>query len=98
MHYSFHRRSMLALAALPLAGAAAHASDHEDHQDHGTHDPAHIPERTSRPADAMLRSSDMIGKKLRVIEPNSMVTMDYSTERVNVELDEAGLIKRVYIG
>jgi len=35
---------------------------------------------------------------LRVIEPGMAVTMDYSAQRLNIELDAAGRIQRVYCG
>lgn len=41
---------------------------------------------------------ELVGKKLRVIKPGQMVTMDYSDQRANVEIDENELIKRIYIG
>lgn len=80
MHYSFHRRSLLALAALPLANAAANA--------------AAVNGDTAQP----LTAEAMLGKALRVIEPGSAITMDYSAERVNIELDAGRRISRVYIG
>ncbi len=45
-----------------------------------------------------LSSSQMVGKKLRVIKPNQATTMDYREDRVNVEVDDKGLIIRVSIG
>jgi hypothetical protein len=36
--------------------------------------------------------------KLRVIGPDTAVTMDYRADRLNVEYDEAGTITRVYCG
>ncbi len=87
MHYSFHRRSMLALAALPLASAAASAA------------PASSEVRTALPDEgAPLTAESMVGKVLRVIEPGSAVTMDYSTDRVNIELDANRKIVRVFVG
>lgn len=35
---------------------------------------------------------------VRVIEPGMAVTMDYSPSRLNIELDAAGKITRVYCG
>ncbi|MCB6177743.1 hypothetical protein LHP98_06315 [Rhodobacter sp. Har01] len=35
---------------------------------------------------------------VRVIEPGMAVTMDYSPSRLNIELDAAGRITRVYCG
>lgn len=35
---------------------------------------------------------------MRILPPGSVVTMDYNPARLNVELDEAGLITRFYCG
>lgn len=34
----------------------------------------------------------------RIIAPDSAVTMDYSAARLNIELDRAGRISRIYCG
>lgn len=34
----------------------------------------------------------------RVIEPGMAVTMDFRASRLNIEVDEAGVIERVYCG
>lgn len=83
MHYSFHRRSMLALAALPLANAAAHATPATD---------------TPVNATAPLTTENMVGKILRVVKSGDAMTMDYSEDRVNIEVDDKGTIVRVFIG
>lgn len=75
MHYSFHRRSMLALAALPLTGTAASAGD-----------------------TAGLTSETMTGKTLRVFTTGDAITMDYSEDRINIELDASHKIVRVFVG
>ncbi len=95
MHYSFHRRSMLALAALPLASAAAHATQPADESV-----PVRTSERVAPEGDTPveLTAETMVGKKLRVVQPGSMMTMDYSTDRVNIEVDENGKIVRIFIG
>ena len=38
------------------------------------------------------------GQPVRIIEPDTAVTMDYIAERLNIELDEAGTITRVSCG
>lgn len=83
MHYSFRRRSLLALAALPLAATAAHASSLIEE---------------ALPAAAPITSESMVGKRLRVLGPNSAMTMDYSEDRVNIETDEQQKIVRVFVG
>ena len=35
---------------------------------------------------------------IRVIRPGDMVTKDYRTDRLNVELDENDVVTRVYCG
>ena len=55
--------------------------------------------RTALPDEgAPLTAESMVGKVLRVIEPGSAVTMDYSTDRVNIELDANRKIVRVFVG
>lgn len=102
MHYSFHRRSMLALAALPLASAAANATSLNDSKPEQASMPERVamPERAAPEGDhpAELTGTNMVGKKLRVIKQGDMVTMDYSTDRVNIEVDENSKILRVFIG
>lgn len=96
MHYSFHRRSMLALAALPLASAAAHATAIEGSA------PGYNPDEATAPvpvaADQLLTEHNMRGKVLRVIEPGMAVTMDYSEDRINIEIDENRKIVRFFKG
>lgn len=43
-------------------------------------------------------TESLVGKRLRVVKPNMAMTMDYSEERVNVEVDDNGNIKRFFIG
>jgi hypothetical protein len=38
------------------------------------------------------------GTEVRVIEPNTPVTMDYRVERLNIELDKTGTITRITCG
>ncbi|MEC7760406.1 MAG: I78 family peptidase inhibitor [Pseudomonadota bacterium] len=37
-------------------------------------------------------------RDLRVLEPGSVMTMDYRSDRLNIETDEAGIIVRVFCG
>jgi hypothetical protein len=37
-------------------------------------------------------------ERLRWIRPDDAVTMDYNPRRINVELDDAGRVTRVYCG
>lgn len=46
-------------------------------------------------ADALKRSG---ARTLRVIAPGMAVTMDYRTDRLNIETDEAGRITRIRCG
>ncbi len=39
-----------------------------------------------------------LAQRTRVIRPGQMVTMEYSEARLNIALDEAGRIARVYCG
>lgn len=34
----------------------------------------------------------------RIIEPGTMVTKDYRVDRVNVDIDEAGIVTRIWCG
>jgi len=38
------------------------------------------------------------GKPFRILPPNSMMTMDHNPERINVHVDETGLIENVKCG
>lgn len=55
---------------------------------------AMAPEQTPGAID----SATMVGKRLRVIRPGQPVTMDYSDSRINIEVDDAQKIQRVFIG
>ncbi len=41
---------------------------------------------------------DALEQPVRIIGPNSMVTMDHRPDRVNVETDENDVITRIYCG
>jgi Peptidase inhibitor I78 family len=84
---TFTRRAVLALSALGLLIKPAQASGDRRM---ATDDVAITPELTS--------VQGMVGKRLRVIRPNQPVTMDYSPDRVNVEVDDSDMIQRVFIG
>lgn len=43
-------------------------------------------------------SRDRFGPDARIIPPNSPITKDYRRNRLNVDLDEAGLITRIWCG
>lgn len=45
-----------------------------------------------------LTSQQMLSKSLRVIHPMERITMDYSEDRLNIEVDENNRIVRVFIG
>ena len=42
--------------------------------------------------------SELIGKKLRVITPGTAQTQDFSPDRVNITIDDKGIIKDVSWG
>lgn len=35
---------------------------------------------------------------VRILEPGQAMTMDYSVERLNIQLDDSGMISRVWCG
>jgi hypothetical protein len=39
-----------------------------------------------------------MNRPYRILPPGSMMTMDYSPSRVNFELDENGVVKRIFCG
>lgn len=39
-----------------------------------------------------------LGVPLRILPPGSMMTMDYRADRLNVELDQDGMITRLWCG
>jgi hypothetical protein len=43
-------------------------------------------------------SRDRFGPDTRIIPPNSAITQDYRPDRLNVDLDEDGLITRIWCG
>lgn len=97
------RRSLLALAGLGLGAvaltpkslAAGERSLAPEGRALATDDAAPTPD----PDRGMpLTTATLIGKTLRVIRPGQAVTMDYSEDRVNVEVDDANRIVRVHIG
>ncbi len=76
------RRSLFALAGLTLGGAAL----------------SHAALAGESAPTPQLTSADMIGKRLRVIHPGQVVTMDYSEERLNIEVDAQNRITRIHVG
>lgn len=40
----------------------------------------------------------LIMRQVRVLRPDSMMTMDYRPERINFEIGETGLIDRIFCG
>lgn len=76
------RRSLFALAGLTLGGAALSRAALAGE---------------SAPI-TQLTSADMIGKRLRVVRPGQVVTMDYSEERLNIEVDAQNRITRIHVG
>ncbi|MEI4485010.1 I78 family peptidase inhibitor [Frigidibacter sp. MR17.14] len=38
------------------------------------------------------------GVPVRIVTPGSMMTMDYRAERLNISINEAGLVEKVYCG
>lgn len=87
------RRSLFALAGLALGGAALSRAALANGETPSSAEAA----ETAKPAPT-LSSADMLGKRLRVITPGQMVTMDYSEDRINIEVDTASKITRVYVG
>lgn len=85
------RRSLFALAGLALGGAALSRAALANGEAPSSAEAA----EAAKPA---LSSADMLGKRLRVITPGQMITMDYSEDRINIEVDATGKIKRVYVG
>lgn len=88
------RRSLFALAGLALGGAALSRTALADGADMAP------PQRRSPRADAPapLTSETMVGKRLRVIKSGDMMTMDYSEDRINIEVDDQNTIIRVFVG
>jgi hypothetical protein len=88
------RRSALALGLLGSAGAgfltacasAAGAGDEK---------PA---APACAPGEKPLAVSDMTGKKLRVVRPNDMVTMEFDMDRITILVDAQQRIQSVRIG
>jgi len=39
-----------------------------------------------------------VNKDVRILPPGSMMTMDHRPDRLNVELDDAGLVTRLWCG
>jgi hypothetical protein len=86
MNNDFSRRDLLALtAALTVTSASAQAME-----------AAPTPDTPAEESDPPI--SFLTGKQLRVIRPNQPVTMDYSDNRVNIEVDDTGKILRVTFG
>lgn len=43
-------------------------------------------------------ASGRFGVPVRIVTPGSMMTMDYRAERLNISVNEAGLVEKVYCG
>ncbi|PCH66748.1 MAG: hypothetical protein COC12_12535 [Rhodobacteraceae bacterium] len=43
-------------------------------------------------------SRDRLAPEARIIPPNSPITQDYRPDRLNVDLDEGGIITRIWCG
>lgn len=44
------------------------------------------------------RQMEALGRPYRVLPPGSMMTMDYSPSRVNFDVDENGIVSRIWCG
>ncbi len=70
----------------------------------GPHSPQASERRMATDSEAVpqatqtLTSQEMLGKNLRVIHPMERITMDYSEDRINIEVDENNCVVRVFIG
>lgn len=51
-----------------------------------------------KPTPGIEATIKVAGMMIRVLPPGSNMTMDYSTSRVNLELDDQGVIQRVWCG
>ena len=51
-----------------------------------------------KPNENLFARLKRVGKAYRVVQPGAQITMDYSPDRVNLELDEQGLIQRAWCG
>lgn len=60
--------------------------------------PCDFPDLVGKSADEDLLATTFRGRGYRVIPPGAMVTQDFSPARVNLDLDESGLIRRVWCG
>lgn len=88
------RRSLFALAGLALGGAALSRTALADGAES-------VPLQRRSPQaqeSAPLTSESMVGKRLRVVKTGDMMTMDYSEDRVNIEVDDENRIVRVFVG
>jgi hypothetical protein len=50
------------------------------------------------PDERLFARLQQAGKAYRVLKPGAQITMDYSADRVNLELDDQGVIQRVWCG
>ncbi len=44
------------------------------------------------------RDFEQEGRSMRILPPGSAMTMDHRVDRLNVDLDEEGVIKRIWCG
>ena len=90
-----------ALAALALAGCATTAPPVSAPPVVGQCNADGLGDLVGRPADAGLGSDAMRrsgAARLRWIRPGDAVTMDYSAQRLNVNLDGQGRVERLACG
>ncbi|MCB9978907.1 MAG: hypothetical protein H6862_04820 [Rhodospirillales bacterium] len=60
--------------------------------------PCDFPDLVGKSPDEDLLAGTLRGRGYRVILPGAMVTQDFSPARVNLDLDDKGVIRRVWCG
>ncbi|MDR3427353.1 I78 family peptidase inhibitor [Silvimonas sp.] len=100
MHSIFPSLSLI-LLAVALAGCSASQPDAMTMASPGACNAEPVQAlvgKTSTPELVEMARQQSASKLVRVIKPGDAVTMDFNTQRLNLDVDEAGVIKKAACG
>ena len=92
-------RSLVILSGAVLATACVPEQEKLNINDRGSpYSCAEMVELDPKGVDVQIIDKALLPERTRIIPPGTAVTMDYIPDRLNLEVDDQGLITRVYCG